>query len=68
MDHLHDNPPPPFNLDYREGLREAIDEEYKKDPIFNDPNVTRDERAAAYRALVDRLSPRFPSVREKMNR
>jgi hypothetical protein len=65
-DYLHDNPPAAFNPEYREGLKEAIDEAYKKDPIFDDPSVSREERAAAYRALHDRLSPLYPSVREKM--
>ena len=63
MQHHHDNPPAAFNPSYRHGLGEALSKAHAEWCEQN-PDVTRTERAAAYKATSERLAPNFPSVRE----
>ena len=67
FDYLHGNPPPAFNLEYREGFGEALS---KAHTAWCDANldVTREVRAAAYKRLADKLAPQYPSVRELQGR
>ena len=59
----HENPPPPFNLDARPGLADAVSKAHQE-WCEEHPDITREERAAAYRQTYDRMRPSFPSHRE----
>jgi len=61
--HEHENPPPPFNLDFRPGFGAALSKAHQEWQEKN-PDVTRVERAAAYKVTADRLRASFPSHRE----
>lgn len=57
----HENPPAPFNPDFRPGLGDAL---HKAHALWcqANPTATRQERAAAYRATSTRLRPDYPTV------
>ena len=60
---MHPPAPAPFNQDFRPGLSLAIQTAHYKWCDEN-PNATKEERAAAYKATYNRLLPDFPSIRE----
>jgi hypothetical protein len=61
----HQNPPPPFNPEFREGLGDAVSKAHQAWCEKN-PDVTREERAKNYRETHDLLRPMYPSVKEKL--
>ena len=69
FDHLHDNPPAPFNPDFRPGFKEAVEKAYGEycelpdSPVGNGPEA-REIRMAKHRELCAELAPQFPSLRE----
>lgn len=60
---LHNNPPAPFNPDFRPGFAEAHSKAHAEWCEAN-PDVSREERAAAYRESAERLRGQYPTVAE----
>lgn len=61
--HLHDNPPPPFNPEFRPGFGEALSAAYTQWSEAH-PNHTREEGQEAHARLAEELTPQFPKVGE----
>lgn len=60
-DYLHDNPPAPFNPQFRPGFREAVSVEY--DQFCEDnPESTQEDRIQAHQDICERLENKFPTV------
>jgi len=63
FERTHNNPPPPFNEEFCPGFGEALNKAHDQWCEEN-PNVTRKERAIAYRETSEKLSPLYPSIKE----
>lgn len=64
LERLHSNPPAPFNLEYREGFSKAVSMHHAAWCDAH-PDVSRKERAEAYRTISDSLKKDFPTERER---
>ena len=60
---MSENPPPPFNPEFRKGFGEAVSKEYGIQCEQN-PNFNQEDRKRLYRDICNRLESQFPSIRE----
>lgn len=59
--HAYDNPPPPFNPEFRPGLGEAVSKAYSE-WSYAHPNHSHEDGREAYQRIHAELQPNYPSV------